>query len=254
MFLENNFIGNNTDIIEITSSITVSLALKRVGIDNIKVHLPFSFDIGNLKEMQEFKRNELNKFISGEKIDFDFTELFNKLKEYVNNARKIRVWSSLFDADEYCMLLFICHHFKDKEISVIFASEGNIWSSFILHNSEEEIKQLENKEHILREYEKEKLDKEWNEIILSNKELRYMINGSVKSVDLDYFDNNIIERLKSLGKVSKREFVINLMSNSIIPRCCYAQFIQEYFINSLIRKDLIKSAFEDNKEMVEIVK
>ena len=44
------------------------------------------------------------------------------------------------------------------------------------------------------------------------------------------------------------------MSNSIIPRCCYAQFIQEYFINSLIRKDLIKSAFEDNKEMVEIVK
>ena len=204
--------------------------------------------------MQEFKRNELNKFISGEKIDFDFTELFNKLKEYVNNAKKIRVWSSLFDADEYCMLLFICHHFKDKEISVIFASEGNIWSSFILHNSEEEIKQLENKEHILREYEKEKLDKEWNEIILSNKELRYMINGSVKSVDLDYFDNNIIERLKSLGKVSKREFVINLMSNSIIPRCCYAQFIQEYFINSLIRKDLIKSAFEDNKEMVEIVK
>ena len=81
-----------------------------------------------------------------------------------------------------------------------------------------------------------------------------MINGSVKSVDLDYFDNNIIERLKSLGKVSKHEFVINLMSNSIIPRCCYAQFIQEYFINSLIRKDLIKSAFEDNKEMVEIVK
>ncbi len=54
MFIENNFIGNNNDVIEITSSDTVSLLLERSGIDGIKVHLPFSFDIGNLKEMKNF--------------------------------------------------------------------------------------------------------------------------------------------------------------------------------------------------------
>ena len=252
MFMDNNFFGNNTDIIEITSSDTVSLLLERSGIDGIKVHLPFSFDIGNLKEMEEFKRNELNKFIPNGEKNFDFKELFNKLKEYVSKAKIIRVWSSMFDADEYCMLLFICHHFKDKEISVVFASEGNIWSWVIPNNSQEEIKELEKKEHILKQYEKEDLGKEWEKIILSNKELRFMINGSVISVDLDYFDNDIIDRLKSLGKVSKTKLVVSLMGDPIIPRCHYADFIWEFFINDLINKGLIKSTFEDNKEMVEV--
>lgn len=252
MFMDNNFIGNNTDIIEITSSDTNSLLLERSEIDNIKVHLPFSFDIGNLKEMEEFKRNKLNKFIHRDDISYDFKELFDKLKEYVGKAKKIRVWSSLFDADEYCMLLFICHHFKDKEISVVFASEGNIWSWVIPNNSEEDIKYLEKKEHILKNFEKEAFDKQWFEIINSNKELRFMINGTVKSVDLDYFDNDIVERLKSLGKVSKTKLVASLMGDPIIPRCHYASFINEYFINCLINKGLIKSTFEDEKEMVEV--
>lgn len=253
MFMNNNFIGNNTDVIEITSCDTVSLLLERSGIDNIKVHLPFSFDIGNLKEMEEFKRNELKKFINRNDINFDFKELFDKLKEYANKVKKIRVWSSMFDADEYCMLLFICHHFMDKEISVVFANEGYIWAHIIPNNSEEDIKYLEKKEHILKNFEKEAFDKQWLEIINSNKELRFMINGTVKSVDLDYFDNNILERLKSLGKVSKSELVTSLMVDLFIPRCQYVQFIQEYFIDSLINRGLIKSTIEDNKEMVEII-
>ncbi len=252
MFIDNNFKGNNTDILEITSSYTVSLLLERSGIDGIKVHLPFSFDIGNLKEMEEFKRDELNKFIPGEKKDFNFKKLFDKLKKYVSKAKKIRVWSSVFDADEYCMLLFICHYFKDKEISVVFASEGNICSWIISNNGEEEIKELEKKEHILKKYEKEDLAKEWEKIILSNKELRFMINGSVISVNLDYFDNDIINRLKILGKVSKIKLVASLMGDPIIPRCHYADFIWEYFINSLINKGLIKSTFEDDKVMLEV--
>lgn len=253
MFMDNNFIGNNTDIIEITSSDTVSLLLERSGIDGIKVHLPFSFDIGNLKEMEEFKRNELNKFIPNGEKNFDFSNLFNKIKEYVGNAKKIRVWSSIFDADEYCMLLFMCHHFKDKEISVVFASEGNIWSWVIPNNGEEEIKEIEKKEHILKQYEKEDLAKEWLEIINSNKELRYMINGKVYSVDLDYFDKDIIDRLKSLGKVSKNKLVGSLMGEPIIPRCHYADFIWVFFINNLITKGLIKSNMENDKEMLEII-
>ncbi len=252
MFIDNNFIGNNTDIIEITSCDTVSLLLERSGIDNIKVHLPFSFDIGNLKEMEEFKRNELKKFINRDDINFDFKELFDKLKDYANKAKKIRVWSSMFDADEYCMLLFICHHFMDKEISVVFANEGYIWAHIIPNNSEEDIKYLEKKEHILKNFEKEAFDKQWLEIINSNKELRFMINGTVKSVDLDYFDNSILERLKSLGKVSKSKLVASLMGDPIIPRTQYASFINEYFINCLINKGLIKSTFEDEKEMVEV--
>lgn len=252
MFIDNNFKGNNTDIIEITSSDTVSLLLERSGIEGIKVHLPFQFDIGNLKEMEDFRRDELNKFIKEKKKDFNFKDLFDKLKEYANNAKKIRVWSSLFDADEYCMLLFICHHFKDKEISVVFANEGNIWSWVIPNNGIEEIKLLEKKEHILKQYEKEDLAKEWNKIINSNRELRFMINGNVISVDLDYFDKGIIDRLRNLGKVSKIKLVASLMGEPIIPRCHYADLIWEYFINKLIDKGLIKSTFENNIEMIEV--
>lgn len=253
MFIDNNFKGNNTDVIEITSCDTVSLLLERSGIDGIKVHLPFSFDIGNLKEMEEFKRNELKKFINRNDINFDFKELFDKLKEYANKTKKIRVWSSMFDADEYCMLLFICHHFKDKEISVVFANEGYIWANVIIGNSEEDIKYLEKKEHILKNFEKEAFERYWLEIINSNKELRYMINGSVISVDLDYFHKDIIDRLKSLGKVSKAKLVASLMGEPIIPRCHYVQFINEYFIESLIDKGLIKSTFEDNREMLDVI-
>ena len=79
-----------------------------------------------------------------------------------------------------------------------------------------------------------------------------MNNGVVQSVDINYFDNVILERLKKLGKIEKRKLIMDLISNPIVDKCQYADFILEYLIDNLIKKGLIKCTIEDNIEIINV--
>ncbi len=250
MFSDKNISGKNIDTIEIVDSFSISFLLEKNGNNNIKFCFPFSLDIGKLNKIEEFDRSELKEYLKLD-LNYDFKDLFNKLSEYVSKSNKIRVWSSIYDTEEYLLLLFICHHFKDKNISVIFSNEIRD-ANRINCLDKDEIKEIYNKEHILSDLEKEKYNKEWIKIINSNKELRFMNNGVVQSVDINYFDNVILERLNKLGKVEKRKLIMDLISNPIVDKCQYADFILEYLIDNLIKKGLINSTIEDNIEIKEI--
>ena len=58
-----------------------------------------------------------------------------------------------------------------------------------------------------------------------NTELRLMINGSVKSVNIDFFDSAITERLKILGEVNIYVLVSDLLENPIVPFDFYLDYI-----------------------------
>ena len=58
-----------------------------------------------------------------------------------------------------------------------------------------------------------------------NTELRFMINGSVKSVNIDFFDSAITERLKILGEVNIYVLVSDLLENPIVPFVFYLDYI-----------------------------
>ncbi len=48
--------------------------------------------------------------------------------------------------------------------------------------------------------EKDNFSNQWLKLINDNTELRFMINGQVISKDINYFDNDILQRLEKLGK------------------------------------------------------
>lgn len=249
MFSNKNISGEKKETIEIVDSFSISFLLEQSGNDNIKFCFPFSLDIGKLKGIDNFDRSELKEYIKLD-LNYNFKDIFYELSKYLNEANKIRVWSSIYDAEEYCLLLFICHHFKDKNISVIFSNELRDVNR-VNCLDKDEIKEISSKEHILKDYEKDKYDKEWISILNSNKELRFMKNGVVQSVDIDYFDNDILERLRKLRKVEKRKLIIDLIGNPIIYKCQYTDFIIEYLIDNLINKGLI---IEDNDGFIEVIK
>ena len=245
-FKYKNFDGTNDNIIEIVSSDSALGLLKRSGNENIKVCLPLLLCIGKLNT-KPFIRN-----ICG--VSYDFTADFEKLNKLVNNCKKIRVWASHLDSDDYCLLLLICYLYKDKEISAIYSEEINWGITSIGSVSEIEIPKLEKREHRLPNWQKEDYYKEWENIVKSNKELRYMINGMVVSCDFDSFNSKIIDRLEETGKILISKFVADLMLNPIIPYVIYSDRVYMYLIERLEKIGKINSFIIDNKKYIELIK
>lgn len=253
------FESENIDVIEIVSNDSGMGLLKRSGNKNLKICLPLCLCIGNLDGMSCLNRNELEKYINPNenklfKNGLDFKYEYDKLMEYANKASKIRVWSSHLDCDDYCLLLYICYLLKEKNISVIYTEELDWEATTLGCITEKELKILEQKEHVLKEMEKDNFSNQWLKLINDNTELRFMINGQVISKEINYFDNDILQRLEKLGKVNIHTLVADLMGNSIIPSVRYADFIYIYLINKLINNKLIEKSVENDVTFIEIIK
>ena len=154
-----NFTGINNAIIEIVASDSALGLLKKSGNENIKVCLLLSLSFGKLNSPMPFNRNILSQVYKNR--PYDFTKDFEELNIVSNNCKRIRVWTSHLDCDEYCLLLLVCYLYKDKEIRAIFSEEISCNAPTIGSISKNEIKELENKEHILTDLEKENYSNEW---------------------------------------------------------------------------------------------
>ncbi len=259
MFGINNFEGENETVVEIVSDISCYGLLKRSRNNNLKVYFPLNLCVGRLESINEFNRGELKEYVKyistindgPFKYGYNFEYEFKKIKS-LNQVDKIRVWSSHLDCNDYCLLLFICNFFGDKNISVVYSEEYNWYATTCTKLDENEIKELPKKEHILKKYEINQFKEEWARIVEENTELRFMINGSVKSVNIDYFDNEIIKRLESLGEVNIYSLVADLMGNPIIPFVFYPDYIYIYLINKLIDEKRIKKLQKDDKIFIKI--
>ena len=252
MFYESkNFEGENKDIIEIVPSKSAFGLLRECGNKNIKVCLPLSLCIGKFDSLTPFNRESLKEYFDDED-QIDFTNEFNELKEYVKNCKKIRVWSSHLNCDDYCLLLLICYLFQDKEISVLFSEEIDWEANSFGFVSAKEIKNIEYKEHVLNDCKKKKYSDKWEKVVSENKELRYMLNGEVVSCDIDNFDNDIMDRIKKMGNTYISYAVANLLVYPLIPCVMYSDSVYFYLINRLEKKGLIKSSIVDNKKYIEV--
>ena len=81
-----------------------------------------------------------------------------------------------------------------------------------------------------------------------------MINGKVKSCDIDRFDNNIVERLEKIGKTYIFKLVADLIGNPIIPYVMFPDWIYIYMIERLENIGKIKSDIVDGKKYIEVNK
>ena len=72
-------------------------------------------------------------------------------------------------------------------------------------------------------------------MVYENSDLRVIDQGSVKSVELDYYDHYILDTLQSLGKVKMSKLVGILMSKVYLNDTMYV-----YLIEILIKQQKIK--------------
>ena len=239
------------DIIEVVTSDTEVSLLNRSGNENVKICLPLALCIGKLDCLKPLHREELSQFLK-DGSSFDFTHNFKELDELSQKCRKIRVWSSHLDCDDYCLLLLICYLYGNKEISVLFSEEIS-WSATTLCSlSEQEVIELEKREHVLTPMQKENYNNEWKEIVQNSKELRYMLNGAVISCHFDSFNHEILCRLKEVGQVSLFSFVADLMVNPLIPYVMYSDWIYLFLIERLEKMGKIKSSIIHDQKYIEI--
>lgn len=214
------------DVCEIVSSDSAINLIKSVSINPV-ICLEMCLNIGKLDSLNNNKRDELKQY--NEILKYDF----NKELDEINKYKNIRIWSSIYNADDYCLLLFLCTKFKNKSISVIYSNEFNNYATTITNLTSDDLIDFSNKEHKLKNYEKEDLCNEWKNILKNNLELRYMLNGNVESVDINYFNELILDRLKELGKVIIYKLIDNLIVNPIIPKIIFSEWIYMYLIEKL---------------------
>lgn len=250
-----NFIGgvmfdDSLNIVDVVSSMSSFLLLKDCGIKNNIICLPLCLAIGNLNDDCIFNRDILKKYNSSLN-NTNFISEFDNLKKLVENDFLIRVWTSHYDVNDYCLLLLICNLFSDKNISVIFVDDLDSNLESLSCCSKSEVEKLKNMGHVLLKKEILEYSNEWKNVINNNKELRYMSDGNVLSCDIDLFDRDIIKRLDGVGKIYIYKFVADLLTNPILPHLRYPDFLYIYLTNRLENMNIVNSYIIDNKRYID---
>lgn len=257
-FISNNDnICENERIIEIVSGYSAAGCLKQSNFShNLIMCLLLELSFGDLTTLDNYNRNVLKELYPNENYffeeEFNFKKEMEELKKYISKAEKIRVWSSHKSADEFLLFLYICYLFPDKNISVVFSDEynSNCWSIGCMDFKE--VNKLSKKEHLLSKQEIEDYTNKWLEIVKENSELRYIENGNLKNVSIDYFDDTI---LSYLGNEETKIITLigKLMANAVIDN--NSDSVYCYLINRLIDKGKIKVVrIEDDKKIIKVNK
>lgn len=247
---------NKIGIIEIVSSDASLGCLKKSEIKNPIICLPLELSYGDLSDLENYNRNCLENlydschYIPFER-NFNFSNEFKLLESYVNSSQKIRIWASHLDANEYCLLLYLCYCFPNENISVVFSEEFNWHCKSIGMMSSEEITELLNREHNLCKEEIDDYCRQWEEVLEANSDLRYLVNGKVKNESIDYFDDEIIYRLKKSGEVNLYTFITDLILDDVINNS--SDTLYKFLIEKLIKQKKIVIREENEIKYLKLV-
>ena len=168
--------------IEVVSNLSSNGLLLKSSIKNENiVLLDMHLDIGDLKDLKNYKRS----FLKSIGYNVDVVDYSNKIKFLLDNARnnkKIRIWSSHKNSNEYMTVLYICNLLEkyDAELYVVYSDEIYSEAKSVGELDKEEIKNVDALER--------KLLKE--EIIMYSKGERLINKDKIKVIKKcdDWFD------------------------------------------------------------------
>ena len=201
-------------------------------------------NVGDLSKIGEYKI-DLPDELCNEIGNYSFEKEILIIKEAITRKDKIRIWTSHYNVYSYLIMLYICNILKNIEcdLYVTYSDEYDNTENYIspsMMNSKE-LENLANLEHKLSKDDIFKFSSIWEELVNNNSEMRILENGIVKSVSINYYDNMILDKLKSLGSVKVSKLVAMLMQEIYLIDILYV-----YFINNLIKNDKIKVVKIDN--------
>lgn len=227
------------NVIEVVSNLSSNGLLLKSGFknDNI-ILLDMHLDMGNLKDLKKYRRSFLKNM--GYTSD-DYSNKIKFLLDNVRNNKKIRIWSSHKNSNQYLMVLYICSLLEkyDVNLYVVYSDEISIGAKSISELDEEEIKNIDNLERKLLKKEIIMYSKIWTNLLNNNSDIRYIdFDNTIKSCSFDYLDKKILIELKKYNEIRVGKFISNLKIDCIIDEIDYSEY--PYLIERLINKDKIK--------------
>lgn len=227
------------NVIEVVSNLSSNGLLLKSGFksDNI-ILLDMHLDMGNLKDLKKYRRSFLKNM--GYTSD-DYSNKIKFLLDNVRNNKKIRIWSSHKNSNQYLMVLYICSLLEkyDVNLYVVYSDEISIGAKSIGELDKEEIKNIDNLERKLLKKEIIMYSKIWTNLLNNNSDIRYIdFDNTIKSCSFDYLDKKILIELKKYNEIRVGKFISNLKIDCIIDEIDYSEY--PYLIERLINKDKIK--------------
>ncbi len=238
---------NKTNIVY---GMSTTASMKKSNLLNKKI-IEFNMPL-SVTDLSTINNHEiiLPKDIYHEEINYSFKEAINSLNKSIDNKEEFRIWTSHYEINSYLLLLYMCNYLKNKDcnIYVVFSDEYDkeIYSpAWLRHNELELALKVERKLSI------EEIDnyaKEWIKVYNSNTDMRILENKEVKSVSFDYYNDMILDKLKSLGEVK-----LIKITGIIMQEYYLSDIVIVYLIDRLIEKNKIKIVKESNERYFENV-
>ena len=222
-----------TNVIFGTSTFVTMKESDLLNKDIIKFDTIFSVaDLSNLDNYELFLPKEI--FYN---INYSFGNEIKRLNEAINNNKEIRIWTSHLEINSYLLFLYLCNYLKDKDCNlyVVYSDEYNKNCYSPACMKESELEELSKLEHKLSKIEIIEYSNEWQRIKNTESDLRILEDGKVKSVSFDYYNEEILNLLKELGKVKIARLVGLFMSKHYLQ-----DLVISYLVNRLIENDKIK--------------
>lgn len=227
--------------IEVVSNLSSNGLLLKSSIKNENiVLLDMHLDIGDLKELKNYKRS----FLKSIGYNVDVADYSNKIKFLLDNARnnkKIRIWSSHKNSNEYMTVFYICNLLEkyDAELYVVYSDEISSEAKSVGELDKEEIKNVDALERKLLKEEIMMYSKFWTRLLNDNSDIRYIsFDNTIKSCSYNYLEEKILSELKKYNEIRVGKFISNLKIDCIIDEIDYSEY--PYLIERLINKSEIK--------------
>ena len=186
----------------------------------------------------------LPKEIFNQEKKYSFKNSMNKLNRKLSLNNPLRIWTSHYDIESYLLFLYLCNYLKDKKcnISVVYSDEYNIDCYSPSCMNVEELETLKKLEHLLTEDEINNYAQKWLQIKNNPNDMRILANSNVKCISFDYFDEDIIKKIKEVGTIKISRLTVLLMVDYHL-----SDTIIFYLIKRLINIKKIK-ILKENKE------
>lgn len=160
--------------------------------------LPLSKSILKDNKCYLFKENLAVGDISNVNIDIN-----------IDWDSNVRIWTSHNNIQEFLGLLYFCHKFRGKKISVIFTDEYSKSVHSVSTTTGDEIEKMLKYEKKLTMEEIIKYKNAWERLVSQNGEMRIFEHNKVKSIPFNYLKNHLLTYYVKDQKL----WIKNLMNN-----------------------------------------
>ena len=201
------------------------------------ISIPLFFDIGSLQDgaLDYQKENILSFYLPYGVSEKECNEIFDKIKRSINiviafaqKGGTLRVWvqeTSTSMCDFYYLMSLICNY-DCKVIKGKYQSDDK--------------NLLDNLENLSPEQINKYADM-WNELVKDNADLRVERNGDIRSVNKNYFDNDILEIVGN-SEITAVKLIAKLLSKYKV-----ADFYIAGRINDLVNNGKLEVVGIDEK-------